>query len=262
MVKIIVCGARGRMGKNVVDLVFQEKEAKLTGAVEAPNHPSIGKEIRGIKLTSDLERVIQKDAVIIEFTIPEASMNHLNIAKKRGIPIVIGTTGFTEEEKAKIKESSLSIPILFSPNMSIGINLLFNIVGEIAHLLGEGFDKEIIELHHRHKKDAPSGTAKKIAQIIAEAEGKKLSEVGIYGRRGETGERSTEEIGIHSVRGGTVPGEHKIIFAGAKEELEITHRAESRYIFARGALLGAKFIAKQKNGLYTLQDVLKIRNKK
>jgi len=250
------------MGKKVVDVVSQEKKAKLIGVVEVPNHPSIGKEIRGIKLTSDLERVIQKDAVIIEFTTPEASINHLNIARKKDTPIVIGTTGFTKEEETKIKESSSYIPILLSPNMSIGINLLFNIVEEITHLLGEGFDKEIIELHHRHKKDAPSGTAKKIAQIIAEAGGKKLSEVGVYGRRGETGQRSKEEIGIHAVRGGTIVGEHKIIFAGNEEELEITHRAESRYIFARGALFGAKFIAKQKNGLYTLQDALKIRSKK
>jgi len=262
MLQIIVCGACGRMGKKVIDAVFQEKETKLIGAIEAPNHPSIGKVIKGIELTSNLERIIQKDAVIIEFTTPKASINHLNIAEKRGIPIVIGTTGFTEEEEAKIKESSLNIPILLSPNMSIGINLLFNLIGEITYLLGKDFDKEIIEFHHRHKKDAPSGTAKKFAQIIAEAEGKRLSEVGVYGRKGKIGERSKEEIGIHAVRGGTIVGEHKIIFAGNEEELEITHRAESRYIFAQGALFGAKFIAKQKNGFYTLRDALKVRREK
>ena len=261
MLKIIVCGALGRMGKEVISKIKQRKDMKLAGAIESSEHPLLGKEIGdGIKVSSELEDVIEKDSIIIEFTTPLATLEHLKIAEKKKIPLVIGTTGFKREEHEKIKKASNTIPIVLSPNMSIGVNLLYNIVKQITRILGENFDKEIIEIHHRNKRDAPSGTAQKIAQIIAEAEGKNLSEVSVYGRKGIQKEtRSKEEIGIHAIRGGSVVGEHTVLFAGEKERLEITHKAESRSIFAEGATLAAKFLAEKKKGLYDLQDVLGLR---
>ncbi|MEA3485380.1 MAG: 4-hydroxy-tetrahydrodipicolinate reductase [Candidatus Aerophobetes bacterium] len=259
VLKVVVCGACGRMGKEVIAKVCQLKEMKLIGAIEAPDHPFIGKNIGDVKISSDLESIVQSNCVIIEFTTPLATMEHLKIAEKKKMLMVIGTTGFNEEEYGRIKETSCNIPILISPNMSIGINVLFKVVEEVSQVLGKNFDKEIVEVHHHNKKDAPSGTAKRIAQIIAQTEGKDLSRVGVYGRKGIGKGRSKEEIGIHAIRGGSIVGEHTVVFAGEGERLEITHRAESRQIFAQGAILGAKFISKQKKGLYDLQDALGIK---
>jgi len=254
-VKVIVCGACGRMGKEIISLC-KKKGIKIEGAIEAPHHYCLGKEIeKGVRVSSDLERVIKKDNVIIEFTTPSATIEHLKIARKKKIPVVIGTTGFNEKEYSKIKETAKEIPILLSPNMSIGINLLFRLTEEITTRVGEEFDVEIIEMHHKNKKDAPSGTAKKIAEIIAKIRGKELSQIGIYGRMGIK-KRTKEEVGIHAIRGGSIVGEHIVLFAGEGERLEIIHRAESRQIFARGALRAAEFIIKQKKGFYNLQDVL------
>jgi len=254
-VKVIVCGACGRMGKEIISLC-KKKGIKIEGAIEAPHHSCLGKEIeKGVRVSSDLERVIKKDNVIIEFTTPSATIEHLKIARKKKIPVVIGTTGFNEKEYSKIKETAKEIPILLSPNMSIGINLLFRLTEEITTRVGEEFDVEIIEMHHKNKKDAPSGTAKKIAEIIAKIRGKELSQIGIYGRMGIK-KRTKEEVGIHAIRGGSIVGEHIVLFAGEGERLEIIHRAESRQIFARGALRAAEFIIKQKKGFYNLQDVL------
>jgi len=258
-IKVIVCGARGRMGQEVISLIQKEKGWELIGAIESPEHPELGIEIlRGLRVTSNLQEVIQKDSVIIEFTNPSATLDHLQIARENRVAMVIGTTGFKSLEVEEIKETSRVIPILLSPNMSVGINLLFALVKEIAQIL-RNFDKEIIEVHHRLKQDAPSGTAYRIAQILAEVEDKDLSQIATYGRRGVKGERREGEIGVHSIRGGTIVGEHTVIFAGEDERLEITHRAESRKIFARGALLGARFIVQKERGLYDLQDVLGIK---
>jgi len=258
MLKVIVCGALGRMGKEVIYKISQRKDIELIGAIEAPQHPSLGKETeKGIKVSPRLESAVEKESIIIEFTTPSATLEHLRIAEKKRIPMVIGTTGFKKKEYERIKRASNTIPIIISPNMSIGINLLYSIVKQITKILGENFDKEIIETHHRNKKDAPSGTAQRIAQIIAEVEGRGLSEVGVYGRKGIKKEiRSKGEIGIHAIRGGSVVGEHTVLFAGEEERLEITHIAESRGIFARGAILAAKFLVKKEKGLYDLQDVL------
>lgn len=258
-IKLVVCGARGRMGREVLSLVNEEKEKwELVGIVESPTHPEIGMEIyKGLRLTCHLEEVAQKGAVIIEFTTPRASLEHLDIACKRGVPCVIGTTGFRESEIERIRQISEKIPVLLSPNMSIGINLLFFIVRQIAEILKD-FDREIVEAHHHLKQDAPSGTARRIAEILAEVEGKKLSDVAVYGRKGITSSRKKEEIGIHSVRAGSIVGDHTVIFAGDGERIEIIHRAESRRIFARGALVAAQFIVNQKPGLYDLQDALGI----
>ena len=258
MLKVIVCGALGRMGREVISKINQRKDIELIGAVEAPEHPLLGKEIeKEIKVTSKLENVIEKESIIIEFTTPSATLKHLKIAEKKKTPMVIGTTGFEEEEYERIERASNAIPIILSPNMSLGINLLYNIVEQITKILGEDFDKEIVEIHHRKKRDAPSGTAQRIAEIIAKVEGRNLSRVGIYGRKGVKREiRSKEEIGIHAIRGGSVVGEHTVLFAGEDERLEIIHKAESRGIFAQGAIMAAKFLVSKKQGLYDLQDVL------
>jgi 4-hydroxy-tetrahydrodipicolinate reductase len=258
-IKVIVCGARGRMGQEVVSLIQEKRGWELIGAIESPEHPELGIEIlKGLRITSNLREALQKDSVIIEFTNPSATLDHLQIARENRLAMVIGTTGFKSSQLKEIKEASRVVPILLSPNMSVGINLLFILAKEIAQIL-RNFDKEIIEVHHRLKQDAPSGTAYRIAQILAEVEGKDLSQIATFGRKGIKGERRREEIGIHSIRGGTIVGEHTVIFAGEDERLEITHRAESRKIFARGALMGARFIIQKDKGLYDLQDALGIK---
>lgn len=260
MLNIIVCGALGRMGQEIILKVRQAKGMKLIGAIEAPHHSSLGKEIeKGVKVTPDLEKAIRPDAVIIDFTTPQATLEHLEVAKSKKVPMVIGTTGFEDEQYERLKEASRSIPLVLSPNMSVGINLLYKMVEEATRVLGEDFDAEIIEIHHRNKADAPSGTAKKIAQIIARTKDTNLAKIGVYGRKGEREIRSPDEIGIHAVRGGSVIGDHIVLFAGAGERLEIIHRAESRAIFVRGAILAAKFIMDKETGLYDLQDVLGLR---
>lgn len=260
MYKIIVCGACGRMGRELIRVIDELEDIQLVGTIEAPNHPCLARKIGKIEVSFNLEESIQEGAVVVEFTTTSATLEHLGIAKRKGTPMVIGTTGFKDEEYGIIEEASQEIPILLSPNMSVGINLMYNLVKQASQILqGKKFDHEIIELHHRLKKDAPSGTAKKIAEIIAEATGKDLSENLVYGRQGITGERTEQEIGIHSVRGGTAVGEHTVVFAGNGERLEITHRADSRRIYALGAVLAAQFITGKEKGLYDLQDALKVK---
>ena len=246
------------MGREVVSLIESERRWQLVGAVESPTHSEIGLEIaKGLRVTAHLGKALQPDVVIIEFTTPGASLEHLGIARDNLIPCVIGTTGFSRSEVDEMGEISRTIPILLSPNMGLGINLLFALVKEVGEVL-QDFDKEIVEAHHNLKQDAPSGTACRIAQILAEVAGKDLSQLAVYGRKGIVGKRKKGEIGIHSVRGGSVVGDHTVIFAGEGERLEITHRAESRRIFARGALVAAQFIIQKEAGLYDLQDALGI----
>ncbi|MCD6320356.1 MAG: 4-hydroxy-tetrahydrodipicolinate reductase, partial [Candidatus Desulfofervidaceae bacterium] len=215
----------------------------------------------GIKVVGDLETIISEADVIIDFTYHSASLNHFKIAQKYNKPIVIGTTGFTPEEMAEIKGMAESVKCVLSPNMSVGVNLLFKLVPQVAKVLGEEYDIEIVEMHHRMKKDAPSGTAMKLAQLVAETMERDLEKVGVYGRKGLVGERKKEEIGVLSLRGGDVVGEHTVYFAGLGERIEITHRASSRETFARGALRAAKWIVKQeKNGIYDMLDVLGLKH--
>ena len=248
------------MGRELISIIDELEDIQLVGVIEAPNHPCMARKTGKIEVSFNLEESIQEGAVVVEFTTASATLEHLGIAKRKGTPMVIGTTGFKDEEYGIIEEASQEIPILLSPNMSVGINLMYNLVKQASQILqGKKFDHEIIELHHRLKKDAPSGTAKKIAEIIAEATGKDLSENLVYGRQGITGERTEQEIGIHSVRGGTAVGEHTVVFAGNGERLEITHRADSRRIYALGAVLAAQFITGKEKGLYGLQDALKVK---
>lgn len=260
MIKVAVAGAKGRMGSLIANLTLGKPDFKLVGVTEKPDSEIIGKEFtNGVKFYSSLKEIPEKPNVFIDFTTPKATLQNIKDAKDLGISMVIGTTGFSEEGKREIEEASKEIPIVFSPNMSLGVNLLFKLVGEVARALKDkGYDVEIFEIHHRFKKDAPSGTALKLAEIIAKELEKNLSEVAVYGRKGQVGERKPEEIGILSARMGDVVGEHTVYFATLGERIELTHRATSRETFARGALVAAKWVAGKKAGLYTMFDVLGI----
>lgn len=263
--RIVIAGCCGRMGKRIAALAFKDAGIKVAGAAETKAHPEIDKDLgkiigiedTAVKVTGGLEQAANGADVIIDFTTPTATVSNLSIARKLKLPIVIGTTGLTDEELKIVKSTSASIPVLFSANMSVGINLLFRMAPEVASALGENYDIEIVEAHHNKKKDAPSGTAKRIAELIAEAKGKQLKDLAVYGRSGlSPGERPKAQIGIHAVRGGSIVGEHTVIYAGENERIEIVHRASSRDAFAQGALRAAKYIADKSPGLYDMQDVL------
>ncbi len=272
MINIVVSGARGKMGSRIASLVLAEPGMKLVGAIETLEHLSKrsvyhlkGQDFLGmpvnVPLTSDehLRDVLDKADVLIEFTNPEASLAHLELCIDKGKGMVIGTTGFKDGHLSKIKEISSSIPVFISPNMSLGVNLLFDIVGRVAKVLQDEYDIEIIEVHHHHKKDALSGTAIKLGEIIAASLGQQLKDIAIYGCRGLVGERSKGKIGFSVVRAGDIIGEHTILFAGEGERIEITHRVHSCDTFARGAVEAAKFLATKSSGLYDMRDVLGIR---
>lgn len=263
-VKVIVTGACGRMGSTNIRLILEDKELELVGAVERKGHENIGKDIGeiifgkkiGISVVDDLEKIIEKGDVVIEFTNPEATINNLRIAKKYGKKMVIGTTGLSEEQMKEIEEASKDIAIVYSPNFSVGVNVLFKITELVAKTLkGLGFDAEIVEIHHRKKKDAPSGTAVKLMEIIMKNMG---LEKKVFGREGIVGERGDEEIGVFAVRGGDVVGEHYVMFFGTGERIELSHRATTREIFSKGALQAIKFVSKKEKGLYNMFDVLGI----
>lgn len=262
MVKVIVCGACGRMGKRIIDILSRDGEIELVGAIEAKGHEALGSEVTPkIKLTDNLEKIIDGAEVVIDFTNPQASLKNLEMASRFKKAMVIGTTGHTEQEKKLVAEKAKTIPLLMAPNMSLGVNLLFKVVDGVAKVL-KGYDVEIVEAHHNRKKDAPSGTAAKLGETIAQALNLNLKETGIYGRKGMVGPRKPQEIGVHSVRAGDIVGEHTVIFAGTGERLELTHRAHSRDCFARGAVEGAKWIVRQPPGLYDMQDFLGLQGSK
>lgn len=266
MVKVIICGGCGKMGSKVAQLIHRNKDMKLVGIIESPSHPDKGKDWgisaglgkTGVIITDDLEGIIQKADQIVEFTNPQVSLQHLEIVSKYKKAMIMGTTGFLPEETEKIKNLARDIPFLLSPNMSLGVNLLFKLAAETAAALSDDYDIEIIEAHHRFKKDAPSGTAKKLAQEIAKAKGLNLDEVAIYGREGIIGEKKKGEIGIHSIRSGNITGEHTVMFTALGERLELTHKAHSRDTFAYGTIQAIKFIESKPVGFYEMKDVLKI----
>ncbi len=260
MVKVGVTGAAGRMGSLIAKLVLEDENLKLVGVTEKEDSHLIGKEfIEGVKFYPSIKDFPEKPDVVIDFTVPQATLNLLEDAKDLGVALVIGTTGFSDEERKKIVETSKVVPIVFSPNMSLGVNLLFKLVAEVAEVLKDkGYDIEIFEIHHRFKKDAPSGTAVKLAEIIAEKLGKNLDDIAVYGRKGIVGERKPDELGVLSARMGDVVGDHTVFFATLGERLELTHRATSRETFARGAIVAAKWVVGKEPGLYTMFDVLGI----
>ena len=258
MVKVAVTGAEGRMGNLIANLVLQDRDLKLVGVTERPDSDVIGKEFfEGINFYASIGDIPEKPDVVIDFTIPEATLRLLDEAREIGTALVIGTTGFTDEEKRKIEETAKTVPVVFSPNMSLGVNLLFKLVAEVTKALKDkGYDIEIFEIHHRFKKDAPSGTAMKIGEIVANVMGKDISTVGVFGRKGIIGERKKDEVGIMALRMGDIVGEHRIFFSTIGETIELSHRATSRETFAKGAITATKWIKGKPPGIYTMQDVL------
>lgn len=264
MTNIIVTGATGRMGSRITALSKEYPELKIIGATERRGHEAIGKDIgqivgigeTGIRLTDSLKDIVDSCDVIIDFTHTGSSLEHLRLSSSRGKAMVIGTTGFSRYELKEIESLTKNIPAVLAPNMSVGVNLILKVLKDISHVLGDDYDIEIIEAHHRLKKDAPSGTAMKMAQVIADAVNRNLDEVGVYARRGLIGERTKKEIGIQTVRAGDIVGEHTVLFGGLGERIEITHKASSRDTFARGALRAAIWVHNKSAGLYDMQDVL------
>lgn len=266
MIKAVVAGAAGRMGSRIINVLSTSEGIRLSAAVERKAHPLVGQDSCGpaglpaggvlTVITDDLAAALKAGDVLIDFTLPEISLEHIKTCADLGKPLVVGTTGFSKEQLGEINKQVHKIPCVLSPNMSIGVNLCFKILAEIAKTIGEDYDMEIVEAHHRMKKDAPSGTAMKMAQVIAQAVNRNLDEVSVYARKGMIGERSKKEIGIQTLRAGDIVGEHTVMFAGKGERIEITHRAHSRDTFAAGAVRAAKWVVGKKPGLYDMQDVL------
>lgn len=266
MIKVVVCGGCGKMGSKVAQLIHQNKDMELVGIIESPSHTdkgkdwgmSVGLSNTEIIIKDNLEEIIQNTDQVVEFTNPKVSLQHLKIVSKYKKAMIMGTTGFSPEEIERINKLAQGIPFLLSPNMSLGVNLLFKLAAETAAALGDDYDIEIVEAHHRFKKDAPSGTAKKLAQEIAKAKGLNLDEVAIYGREGMIGERKRGEIGIHSIRSGDITGEHTVMFTALGERLELTHKAHSLDTFAYGTIQAIKFMEGKSPSFYEMKDVLKI----
>jgi len=261
----IVVGAAGKMGGRIIHIIQEYPSIKLFRAIERPDHSSIGKDIGEMvglgKLGILLEGGLKKEGgdVIINFSNPQASLESLQFAKENGQAVVIGTTGLSSEQMERVKELSKDVRCVMAPNMSVGMNVMFRIVQEVAQVLGPDYDIEIVEAHHRLKKDSPSGTAVKLGELIAKAIGRDFNKVGVYGRKGMVGERTKEEIGMQVIRAGDIVGEHTVLFGGIGERLEITHRAHNRDNFARGAVRAALWVVNQPNGLYDMQNVLGLR---
>ncbi len=257
---VVVIGAMGRMGIMIQNEVVKEPKTEVTGAVEVAGHPAIGQPTRvtgvGVNVTDDLSGVLTKNAVVIDFSAPAATMASLESIKAANAKLVIGATGFSEEEKATIQEASAQFPIVMAPNMSIGINVLLKVAELMGKALGEEYDIEIVEAHHKHKKDAPSGTALGLAEAVAQGRQVSLKDKACYGRNGLTGERPVGQIGIHAIRGGGVVGEHNVSFLGSFEKLGLFHEAHSRAVFAQGAVKAALFLEDKASGLYNMRDVL------
>ncbi len=262
-IKIVIAGVTGRMGHALLEGVFADDELQLHAALDRAQSPQIGRDAgeqfgknTGVKITSDIVAALKAADMLIDFTRPEATMQYLEACKQAGVKHVIGTTGFTVEQKAKIEAASKQIAIVFAPNMSVGVTLLINLVEQAAKVLNEGYDIEVVEMHHRHKVDAPSGTALRLGEAAAQGLGQELKDCAIYAREGVTGEREAGKIGFATLRGGDVVGDHTVIFAGIGERVEITHKASSRATFALGALRAAKYLVDKKTGLYDMRDVL------
>ena len=267
MVKAIVTGAAGRMGSRIISAIQEIDGISVAGALERPDHPSLGFDAGevagvgplGVKIEDRIENILDSADVVIDFSSPEATLYNLEKVCAAGKAIVIGTTGFLYEGEKKVKEFAAQVPCVFSPNMSVGVNVVFKVISDIAKVLGDEYDVEIIEAHHRHKKDAPSGTAMKMAQVLADALGRNLAEVGKFSRHGIIGERTKQEIGIQTIRAGDIVGDHTVMFCGNGERIEVTHRAHVRDNFARGAVRAAMWVVNQKPGLYDMLDVLGLR---
>lgn len=265
--RIAVCGAAGRMGKAILEVCAQTEGVKATAAIEQAGSPKLGMDAgevagmgtNGVHIVADLSSVLDHFDVLIDFTVPEATLANLKLCHAAGKRIIIGTTGFNDSQKVMIQSTSADIAIVLSPNMSIGVNLCFKLTELAASIIGENTDIEIIEAHHRMKKDAPSGTAVRLGEIIADTLGRDLKECAVYGRQGITGERDRKTIGFETIRAGDIVGDHTVLFAASGERIEITHKASSRHAFASGAVRAAHWLMMKDSGLYDMQDVLGLR---
>jgi len=266
MLQVAIAGSSGRMGRTLLELVFQAPDLRLHAALERHDSPFLGRDAGelvgtpcGVKITDRPEQALAGADVLIDFTRPEATLAYLAQCRHLGTKMVIGTTGLSPEQKARVAEAAADIGVVFAPNMSVGVNVVLKLLETAARVLQEGYDIEIIEAHHRHKVDAPSGTALRMGEVIAHTLGRNLAEVAVYGREGVTGERQASTIGFATVRGGDIVGDHTALFAGIGERVEITHKAASRATFAQGALRAARFLAREQRGLFDMQDVLGLR---
>jgi len=253
--KVAIAGAGGRMGHALIDAVLMDCGFELAVALDAAGSPALGQAAGGVKVGADLGALAGAD-VLIDFTRPEGTLAHLEACQKHGKAMVIGTTGFSDAQKARIAEGARRLPIVLSPNFAIGVNVVFRLAQTAAAALGDAYDVEIVEAHHRHKVDAPSGTALKLGELVATALGRDIRKVATHGRVGDTGERPARAIGIHAIRGGDIVGEHTVIFAGSGERVEIAVRSQSRLTYAAGALRAAKWLQGRPPGLYDMFDVL------
>jgi 4-hydroxy-tetrahydrodipicolinate reductase len=254
-IRVTITGADGRMGRALLEAVHGSPDHLLAGATERADHPLVGLPFHDLVLRGALEEALDVD-VVVDFTAPEASMAHARACAARGVPLVVGTTGFSRVQQAELGQLATRIPVVSAPNMSVGVNLLFGLAARAAKVLGEAFDVEIVEAHHRHKKDAPSGTALRLGESVAAALGRDLSQELVTGRSGMTGERGRSDIAIHAIRGGDVVGDHTVLFLGDGERVELTHKASTRGNFARGALRAAFWVVGRPPGLYDMADVL------
>jgi len=264
MTRVAIAGAAGRMGRNLVAACHQHPDLSVTVATERPGGSFVGADAGelagvgniGVSLVDDLVAAADDFDVLIDFTSIEATLKHIDICRAAGRSLVIGTTGFSDAHKQQISAAAKDIPIVFAPNMSVGVNLCLKLLDMAARVLGDEVDIEVIEAHHRHKVDAPSGTALRMGEVVAEALGRDLNECAVYGREGQTGERDRKTIGFETIRAGDIVGEHTVMFADIGERVEITHKASSRMTFANGAARAAAWLGGKESGLYDMQDVL------
>lgn len=264
--KVAVAGASGRMGHMLIEAIRGADDCRLAGALDQPSSPAIGNDAAaflghasGVPVTADLRAGLADAQVLIDFTRPEGTLRHLKACRELGVSLVIGTTGFTEAQKQQIADAARDIAIVMAPNMSVGVNVTMKLLEMAAKALSTGYDIEIIEAHHRHKVDAPSGTALKMGEVIAQALGRDLKDCAVYAREGVTGERDPSTIGFATIRGGDIVGDHTVLFAGTGERIEITHKSASRATYAQGSLRAVRFLAGRKSGLFDMFDVLGLR---
>lgn len=266
VMRIAVVGANGRMGRMLIEATLKDEQTTLAAAFDRAGSPALGRpagELVGMPceviVSDDFAGQIGRADCLIDFTRPEGTLEHLRLCREQGVAMVIGTTGFDAAGKAEIAAAAKDIPIVFAPNMSIGVNLVFKLLDTAARILNEGYDVEIVEAHHKHKIDAPSGTALRMGEVVAAALGRDLKDCAVYGREGVTGERDASTIGFATVRGGDIVGDHNVMFCGIGERVEIAHRSSSRMTYALGSLRAARFLAGKRNGLFDMQDVLGLR---
>ncbi len=266
MNRIAIAGASGRMGQMLIEAVRAAPDCELAGALDIAGSPGIGLDASaflgqpcGVPITADLALGLKNAQTLIDFTRPEGTLAHLRVCRELGVNMVIGTTGFTDAQKAEIAGAAQDIAIVMAPNMSVGVNVTLKLLEMAAKALSTGYDIEIIEAHHRHKVDAPSGTALKMGEVIADALGRDLKECAVYAREGVTGERDPSSIGFATIRGGDIVGDHTVLFAGTGERIEISHKSSSRATYAQGSLRAARFLGAQKTGLFDMFDVLNLR---